>query len=170
MWRIPNTRRGRVVLVTVLAVSALPVISPLALETASASGVTRSDVAYCVSPSTAKIAAVESAKDTSSTLSAFTDGSLASAGSFAVSVGASSAGTISIKLTNRKTTVGSGGAVVGKSGCYQLTVTLTSRGKQLLNTGETSKTPVAIAIKSMFSPVRGFGKAATAAATVTIQP
>jgi hypothetical protein len=171
MWRIPNTRRERVAIaVAVLAISTLPAVSPLASETASASRITRAAVAYCIPPSTAKGAAAENAESTSSALSAFTEGSLASAGSLAVPVGASSAGTVSIALTHQKTQVGSGSAAVRESGCYQLTVTLTSKGRQLLSSDETSKTPVAIGIKSTFTPVKGSGKVATAVAMVTLQP
>jgi hypothetical protein len=152
----------------VIAVPALSALPPIASQPASAKGIVRASVAYCIPPATASAAATENASNTGAALSTFTEGSLASAGAFSVPVGASSAGAVGIALTSGKTVVGVGGALAGKSGCFQLKVTLTSMGKQLLNKDEKSKTPVSILITSAFVPLKG--KPATAKTTATVNP
>jgi hypothetical protein len=156
------------------AVLAVPVLSALPLvasQPASAKGVIKANVAsvaYCIPPSTASVAATQNASNTSAVLSTFTEGGLAKAGAFSVPVGASSAGAIGIALTSGRTLVGVGGTLVGKSGCFQLKITLTNEGKQLLNKDETSKTPISILISSAFVPQKG--KAGIAQTTATVKP
>jgi hypothetical protein len=162
--RLRRTLRTAAV-IAVPAFSALPLI---ASQPVSAKGIIKASVAYCIPPSTANAAATENAGSTSSALSMYTEGSLAQAGAFSDPVGASSAGAVGIALTSSKTVVGVGGTLVGKSGCSQLKVTLTSMGKQLLSNDEASKTPVSILITSAFVPLKG--KAAIAKTTVTVNP
>jgi hypothetical protein len=147
------------------AISALSLIAP---QPAGAKGVKKPAAAYCVPSSTAGAAATENANNTKAVLSSYTEGSLAKAGAIGVPVGASSAGTISIVLTSGTTTIGSGNASVSKSGCFQLTVVLTSKGKQLLKRDEAAEKPISILISSTFKPAKG--KAATAKATATVKP
>jgi hypothetical protein len=169
---ILKTHRGRDV--AVIVALAVPVVSAASLlaasQPAAARRIARAATAYCIPPATASAAATENAENTSVVLSTSTEGGLASAGSVSVPVDASSAGTIAIKLTAKKTIIGSGSASVTESGCFQLTITLTSSGKQLLQRDEESRTPIKLLITSKFTPVKGSGKAATATATATVNP
>jgi hypothetical protein len=163
-------RRRAVATIAALAVPAAVAVSLLASGPAAASRPLRSHVVYCIPPSGAKAAATQNASSTASTLSTFTEGSLASAGAVSVPVVSSSAGAIAIKLTSGKTLIGSGSLSVTEAGCFELTITLTAKGKQLLAGNEASKTPTSVLITSTFTPVRGSGKMATVTKTVTLQP
>lgn len=154
-----------------VAVLALPAVSASPLLAAQPAGASRGTKAavYCIPPSTPAAAATENANNTGAILSKHTEGNLANAGAVSVPVGASSAGTITIKLTHGSTSIGAGSVTVTKSGCSRLTITITAGGKQLLKRDETSNTPISILITSKFTP-KGSSKTAIATKTVTLKP
>jgi hypothetical protein len=126
--------------------------------------------AYCLPPTTPRAAAAQNASATTTVLSRTNEGALAAAHSFGVPVGASSAGTVSVRLTSSTKTVGAGKTSVAAAGCSQLTIALTAAGERLLKAGEASKTPIKLLVTSEFIPLRNSGRAATARVVVTLNP
>jgi hypothetical protein len=128
--------------------------------------------AYCIPPATPRAAAAQNANETATVLSGTTEGALTATGSLGVPVGASSAGTVKVRLTRWgwATTVGVGKATVAAAGCSQLSIALTAAGERLLKAGEASKVPLELLVTSRFIPVPGSGRAATARVVATLNP